>query len=138
MRSAKNIRMALAVMFTFVVLSGFYLWIRNFVIPSNLEVVTQAIRTIEAEYQATGQFQNAVASAKRTNCWGQPIRVFVVRLGSPIDAIDVTVTSPGPFGFLGVAKVIKIIKLSAPAMSTETPAHPFVQIQASFDNAISR
>ena len=86
------------------------LWTKYFVIPTNLAIAEDTMTKIEANYKSTGNI-DSVARTEVENCWGQPIKIIVVKVGSPSNARDVTVVSPGPLGIIGVASVSKLIEV---------------------------
>lgn len=109
MRNAIRNRIVLVVIIAFSLLYASIAWITNYVIPSNVTIATEAIRSVESEFRKTGQFSDEVASIEKTNCWGQKIEVMIVT-GWPDNKIEVSVTSRGPFGVLGNASRGKLIE----------------------------
>lgn len=85
------------------------MWIDRTVIPTNVAIARQVITSIEEDYSATGEYVKSIAQTDAKNCWGQPIKILVVKVGWPSNAIDVTVISPGPLGMIGNASITKIV-----------------------------
>jgi hypothetical protein len=86
------------------------IWTKYFVIPANIKIAEDTMTKIEATYKSQGNI-DSVARAEVENCWGQPIKIIVVKVGSPSNAHEVTVVSPGPLGIIGVASVNRIIEV---------------------------